>query len=134
MSRINYFECFEDGGATLMDRILGNAGTAITQATISAIALKVYECTSKENAINAVGDEVSGVGGSLTVADYVYDTLQTAAPWSAGGTGYNFRYNAAAAIFPSGSKWYRLEFKFTPATGAPFFVVWVGFAEPIAMS
>lgn len=134
--KINTAAAFEDGGITLMDRVLGNAGTAITQASISTLALKVYECASEEDALAADGDEVVGVGGSLTVASQVYDTLQTASPWNSttDATGYNFRYDVPANHMPTGSRWYRFEFKFTPTSGAPFWVVWVVKAEPIATS
>lgn len=136
MSKIQVFSAVEDGGVTLMSRILGNAGTAITQASISTLTLKVFECTSEADALNAVGDEVVGVGGSLTVSTHVYDTLQTAVPWNSteDAVGYNFRYDAPVTCLPTGGRWYRFEFKFTPASGAAFWERVVVFADPVATS
>lgn len=136
MSKIRRAEAFEDGGVTLLDRVVGNSDTPITQASVDSIVLAVYECADEEDAVNAVGEVVAGVGGTLVVADTVYDTLQTAAPWrnTEDATGYNFRYNAPATCLPTGGKWYRFQFKVTPTSGAAFWVVWIVFANPIAGS
>jgi hypothetical protein len=132
--KINRAQAFEDGGVTLMDRVYGNAGTALTQATTTSIVLAVYQCNTEDDAENAVGTVLSGVGGSLTVSAVVYDSLQTAAPWTKDTTGYNFRYNAAATHLPVGGKWYRFEFLVTPTSGAAFWVVWIVEALPVAGS
>ncbi len=135
--RLHYGTAFEDTGCSLMDRVYGNAGTAITQATISIIAYKVYEHSSKEDAIAAVdGTLVAGTASSLTVASVVFDTLQTGAPWdtTADALGYNFRYDSPAVDRPTGGKWYRHEIVFTPTSGAAFAVVWIIECLPMAGS
>lgn len=131
-TRFNRIEClFEDAGSTVMDRVRGNNAALITQATITSIALKVLESTSEADVFNAIGEEVSGTGGALTVASHVYDTLQTDANWTKDVTGYNFRYAAPAACFPTGNRWYSLWFLFTPTSGEPFWVVWYGLAQAV---
>ena len=133
--KINKTTAFEDMGVTLMDRIQGNGGANITQASITSIALKVYECGSEDEAEAASGTIV-GTGSTLDKTVVVFDTLQTSAPWDiiADSTGYNFRYNSVAADRPTGSKWHRYEIVFTPASGAPFAVVWIVETLPMAGS
>lgn len=127
----------EDGGVTLMDRVLGGNGSAVTQSTFGSITLKVFEHDKQEDAENAQnGTELTGIGGTLTVSNVIYNTLQTAAPWNstADAVGYNFRYDADETHLPNGSKWYRFEFRLVPAVGPAFWVKWVVFAEPMATS
>jgi hypothetical protein len=103
---------FEDSGCYLMARILGNAAANIVQADITSIGLVVTES--------------SGVPGSeslLTVANVVFNTLQTDARWTVDSTGYNFRYEVPAASLPNGKRCYTFEFKFTPVSGPVFHVV-----------
>ena len=105
---------FEDTGATIMARIYGNAGTAITQASLSAIVCKVYDLT--DNTLIATR--------TLTISAVVFDSLQTSDPrWTQDTTGYNFLDAAPATCFPSGGRTYRLEYVFTPASGAAFAMV-----------
>jgi len=104
---------YEDSGFSLMARIYGQAATAITQATISSIALKVYEVSSSTSVATA----------TPVVATCVFDTLQTDAYWTKDSTGYNFRYSTLAAQVPTGGSRYIFEFTFTPASGAVFPVV-----------
>ncbi len=135
--KINYGTAFEDTGCSLMDRVLGNAGAAITQATITSIAYKVYEHDTKDAAVAATGGTlVAGTASSLTVASVVFDTLQTAAPWdsTADALGYNFRYDSPAVDRPTGGKWYRHEIVFTPTSGAVFAIVWIVECLPMAGS
>ena len=132
--QINWAEAFEDGGITLMDRVYGNSGSLISQAGTTSVILTVYECDTQQDVIDADGTALVGVGGSLTVSSLVYDSLQTALPWSKDSTGYNFRYNAAAAALPTGGKWYRFEFQVAPASGAVYWLVWGVYAKPVAGS
>src|SRR6187402_145567 len=106
---INQFVAFEDGGATFMARVLGNAGTAITQATISSITCNVYDMTAPTVAV---------ISPTVTVNSVVFDTLQTDARWTADTTGYNFLHAMPATAFPTGKRNYKVEYKFTPTSGA----------------
>ncbi len=104
-------EIFEGAGAYLMARVLGNAGAAVAQADISSIAYTIYDLDDTSS---------SSSDGSLTVANVVYDTLQTDARWSKDSTGYNFGWSAGAALFRDGGKVYQVEVEFTPASGENF--------------
>lgn len=115
MQNIVTLAVYEDSGFQLMARINGQAGTAITQATISTIALKVFDISSTTSVATA----------TPTPAANIYDTLQTTAldpRWTADETGYNFRYAVLASQVPDGGKKYLFEFKFTPTSGEAFHV------------
>ena len=103
---------WEDGGATLMSRIVGNDAANIVQADITSISRVVF-----------VGSTISTAETTPVVADVVFDTLQTDARWARDSTGYNFREAVLAAVFPDGDTIYRVEYKFTPASGEVFWVV-----------
>lgn len=103
---------FEDTGAVIMARVYGNAGTAITQASLSSIVCKVYDLTNGDTLIAT---------RTLVIASVVFDTLQTSDPrWTEDDTGYNFLDVVEATNFPEGGRTYRLEYKFTPASGQVF--------------
>ena len=105
---------YEDTGVTCMARIVGADSTAITQSTTSAITLAVFKNASTSATYTA----------SLTVADVVFNTLQTDGRWNLDSSGYNFRYSAIASIFADGDATYRLEYKFTPTSGSQYFVIY----------
>lgn len=104
---------YQDSGVILMARVLGYDNAAINQASIASITLTVVDEKTDE-AAEAV---------SLDVSDVIYDTLQTGGPWTKDSDGYNFRYDALASQRPEGGRTYRYEFKLTPASGEPFWVV-----------
>ena len=125
--KINYAKAFAGCGVALMDRVQGNAGANITQASITSISYECKRYTSKEDAENAQGGTAT-TNGSLTVASVVFDTLQTSAPWDADSTGYNFRHNLVAADRPATNTetvWDRVDDVFAPVSGEPFAVVWI---------
>ena len=97
---------YEDSGAYLMGYVTGGTGAAIVQADVSSIAYKVYD----------KDDTSSPSTGTLTVADVVYDTLQTDSRWT-DTTGYNFGWPAPASLFPDGDRVYQVEIQVTPASG-----------------
>lgn len=102
---------YEDAGASLMARVVGTNGSNIVQADISSISCAVF--------VNGT----SVATPSITVSTVVFNTLQTDARWTLDTTGYNFRHDAAASVFSTGATAYRVEYKFTPASGEVFFVV-----------
>lgn len=124
---INQFTVFEDGGATFLARVLGNAGTAITQATITSITYAVYD-------LSTTTPTTAVISGTLVVASTVFDTLQTDARWTADSTGYNFLHAMPATAFPTGKHQYKVEYKVTPTSGAVFWIVFEGFAEGVLTS
>lgn len=105
---------FEDSGVSPMARVVGNDGANIVQADITSIHRTIY---------NAATGVVVQASTAVTVADAVFDTLQTDARWTYDATGYNFRDDAPATQFASGSTVYRVAYKFTPASGEVWHVV-----------
>ena len=96
-----------------MARIQGADASNITQATTSAITLAVFKNANTTATYTA----------SLTVADVVFNSLQTDSRWDKDSTGYNWRYAVIASVFDDGDATYRLEFKFTPTSGSQYFVI-----------
>ena len=106
----------EDVSTTCMARITDTSGSAITQASVSSIAYSVFDLTSG-------APDTATSTGTPTVADALYDTLQTDTAWTAAGgdsTGYNFRYVLPASAVPDGGHLYLVEYWITPTTGDPF--------------
>lgn len=106
--------CFEDGGYTMMSRILGASASAIVQADISSISISVFDLDNSNSTAQAAT--------ALTVSSVVFNTLQTDARWTKDSTGYNFRYTIPASTFATGEHNYLAEVKFTPASGEVFWV------------
>lgn len=103
---------WEDASLTVMARIQGNAGTNITQASLSSITCKVFDL---DNANVVVATP------AVTISSAVFDSLQTTDPrWTKDTTGYNFRFTVTASSFPTGSRRYQIEFVFTPTSGDVF--------------
>lgn len=134
MNRTKYAQGFEDAPIVLMDRVKNIAGAYITQASVSTITYRVDAYSSQRDAETCSNATEVTDDTSLTTADVVYDTLQTAAPWdsTADATGYNFRFTLPAASRPVGDKWHRVEVIITPTSGDAYPLVWI--VETLAMS
>lgn len=115
---------YEDSGAYLMARVLGGDGSAVQQADVSSIAYSVYDSD----------DTSSPATGTLTVANVVYDTLQTDSRWTADATGYNVGWSAPASLFPTGDRVYLVEVAVTPASGEVYHLRWDVTTRPILRS
>jgi hypothetical protein len=98
----------EDGSAVCMARVQLDDGTNAQQADISAASYAVFN--------KATGEEVAS-SSSLTVANVVYDTLQTDSIWDEDSTGYNFKHTIAGSTLSSPSTVYRVEYKLTASGG-----------------
>jgi len=113
-ARNKTFAAWEDGGATVLARIVGNDGSVVTQASLTSIAYLVYDKSSAANVIT----------GSVTIATSVFDTLQDDDRWpDTEPTGYNFRHALPATAFPTGGHEYQVEYKVTPDSGEVFYIV-----------
>lgn len=120
-------------GTVLMARIVGYNNVAITRATLTQIDFLVRDLTA----------QTSGSQRTLTIADVIFDTLQTTAldpSWTEDSTGYNFRYIMPASdlAWTAGVDFqgnpaphtFQADVKFTPATGEPFIVPFIFPAVP----
>ena len=112
---------WEDGGVTNLARVKGQTGANITQASISSIRREIFDRTVPAT----VGTT------TLTIATAVFDTLQTGGPWSKDTTGYNFKDAIGSTNFANGDRRYRVQYKFTPASGAAFWVVYELYAKAL---
>ena len=116
---------FEDGGASLMARVVGPDAANITQAGTTSITWAAYD---------VVAGGAATASDTLTVSSVVFDTLQTDARWTVDSTGYNFRHDMPATTFATGGTTYRIEYKFTPASGEVYWVVFEVNCLPILTS
>jgi len=113
-----YGTVLKSGTATFLARVVGNDGAAVVRADISSASYSVYLLDDQDADGRAA---VSGHAGvSLTVADVVFDTLQTDARWTVDATGYNFRHTidvSVGAAFAVAGRRYLVEYQLTPAAG-----------------
>ena len=109
---------FKNGSATLLARVVGNDAANIVQADIASARYSVYllddQDADSRTAVSGHGDV------SLTVADIIFNTLQTDDLWTVDSVGYNFRHvldvsgNQALAV---AGRRYLVEFELTPNSG-----------------
>lgn len=107
-ARIWQVSVYEDGSASIMARLYGGSGTAVTQASLTMITLRQYVADTNEEAWVPTYPAISTV---------VFDTLQTDARWTKDATGYNFRQDFDAGTFVGPDLRYRMEWTFVPASG-----------------
>lgn len=104
----------EDGDFVCLARILGAAGTLITQSSVTSIALTVTALDEHGRA-----ETVTVNGTTVTVATSVYDTAQTDStlwPNPPHTSGFNFKYQVPASAVPTGDTDYAIKFTFTMAS------------------
>jgi hypothetical protein len=116
---------WERGGAVVMARVQGTRTSGVAdnmdQSDIDGVTYWVYE--KYTSGYIATSDNASQ---ALTVADVVYNTLQTDNRWTVDSTGYNFRHTLTSTAFPTGGRAYRAQYLFNPnKSGEPAF--WVVF-------
>jgi hypothetical protein len=109
---------FKNASVILLARVVGADGSAITQATLSSAKYTIYELDDEWP------DNRTAVAGhtnvALTIADLIYDTLQTGDLWDADATGYNFLHEIDTSTneaFATAGKTYLVDFELTPASG-----------------
>lgn len=131
----------EGSGFTVLGRIVGYSGAAVTQATISSIAYQISYIYPdpqppdfEEPATPVILYGPTSLGN---VSDLIYDTLQTDSRWTIDATGYNF-----AGVMPPvedpdrtmssypGTFDIQVDVQFTPSSGNPFVVQ----CKPITVS
>ena len=114
----------------LLARVEDSEGNDITQDAVSTITYSVYLLDKdwpqdRDNRTAITGHSTVAV----TVADAVFDTLQTDdGRWDVDTTGYNFRHQidvSANACFAVAGRHYLVEFTITPTSGQAIVVQYV---------
>ncbi len=111
-----------NSGATVAALIQGQAGTAITQASLSAITYYVYRRD------NAGADTLTG-SGALTVSAVVFDTAQVGDPRYTLSGGFNFLAVIPASCFTVLNRQHTIRVRFIPVSGEQFEQAWRGTTE-----
>ena len=109
---------FKNGTATLLARVVGAEGQPIVQADVSSAKYSVYLLDDQDADTRTAVTGHDGV--SLTVADVIFNSLQTDALWTVDATGYNFRHVldvSANQAFAMAGRRYLVEFELTPLSG-----------------
>ncbi len=109
---------FKNGSAILLARVVGADGEAITRNTLAAIRYTVYLLDDQDP------DQQTALDGhvaiSLSVAEAIYDTMQTDAIWTRDSIGYNFKHVldvSAHQAFPIAGRSYRVVYELSPTSG-----------------
>jgi hypothetical protein len=109
---------FKNGSATLLARVVGAGGAAITQSDLVSLAYSVYLLDEDDP------DSQTTVAGhtavSLPVSAVVFNTLQTDALWTKDAIGYNFKHVLEVVAHPAfavAGRTYRIVYELTPAAG-----------------
>ena len=105
----------EDGGFSIMARLLGQDAAVVKQAGISGITCKVFD-------LDSATPTTATVTPSISAGSNIYDTLQTDARWTRDSKGYNFRHDAAASICNVGDHTFLFEYLFDPSSGQDFWL------------
>ena len=109
---------FKNGSAVLMARIVDASGAHVQQAGIAAIEYSILEldpCRPDDLTVVAGHD-----GASLTVANVIFNALQTGGLWTVDEVGYNFRHEidvSSSEAFPKAGTQYQVRYELTPTTG-----------------
>lgn len=88
-----------DGSLSIFARIVDKDGTAAVQADIESVTFFTDDGTT------------TSAGESLTVANVVFDTLQTDAIWTRDALGFNFRHDVDDDVITDESLTYTLSYK-----------------------
>lgn len=109
---------FKNGSAVLMARIVDAAGANVQQAGISGIAYSIFELDPCRP------DQLVAVAGhsnvSLTVANVIFNALETGGLWTVDDVGFNFRHEidvGTSAAFPKAGVQYQVRYELTPTSG-----------------
>lgn len=109
---------FKNGSAVMLARIVDAAGANVQQAGIAAIEYSVFELDPcrPDNLTVVAGHS----GAALTVANVIFNSLQTDGLWTIDEVGYNFRHEvniSSAEAFPKAGAQYQVRYELTPTSG-----------------
>jgi hypothetical protein len=107
--KITTSSCWAGNGFALLARYKDLAGNDVQQADVSSISYEVWP-KSNPRLVQT---------GTFTVADVVFNTLQTGSGWNSSEypDGYNFRGVLPATLFPKEEETYRIFIRVVPASG-----------------
>ncbi len=109
---------FKNGSATLMDRVVGSDNVAIVQGDLASATYTVFLLSDQYANTRTAVDEHEDV--ALTIADLIFNSLQTDSRWTEDSTGYNFRHVLDVSddqAFAIAGRRYLVEFTLTPVSG-----------------
>lgn len=113
-----YADGFKNGSVTNMARVTGADAADIVQADISSAVYSIH--LLDDQAPDSRTAVTGHAAASLTVADIIFDTLQTDDRWTEDSTGYNFRHTvdiSSNQAFAVAGRRYLVEYTLTPASG-----------------
>ncbi len=109
---------FRDGSVTLLARVVGQSGQPIVQADIASAQYSVYVLDDQDaNGRTAVAGHTDV---ALSVADLVFNTLQTDALWTVDSVGYNLRHVLDVSdepAFATAGRRFLVELRLSPTSG-----------------
>jgi hypothetical protein len=109
---------FKNGSATLLARVVGADGTAVTQSEIASASYTAYLLDQSDpDAATAV---VGHTGVAVDVASLIHDSLQKDELWDVDEVGYNFKHVLDVSTYPvfgTAGRAYRVVFELTPVAG-----------------
>jgi len=111
-------QTFKNGTVTLLARIVGQDGDNLVKADLSTITYTIYLLDERDPDARTAVSEHSAV--PVTVANAIFDTLQTGGVWDVDETGYNFRHTLDVSeheAFAIAGRCYLVEFRMTPTSG-----------------
>jgi hypothetical protein len=114
---------FVKGTCALLARVVGFDGEPLKQADVSTITYTIYELDDADPTARTAVDGHTAV--PLTIAEVIFDSLQTDAAWTVDATGYNFRHLidiGVKAAFTVAQQRYLVEYTIEPASGQPILV------------
>jgi hypothetical protein len=118
-----YGTAFKNGSAVLLARVVDQTGACIVRADLRAIQYTVYLLDDQNPDSRTAID--GHTAAPLTIANVVFDTLQTDLIWTVDAIGYNFRHVldvSAHAAFAIAGRRYLIEYQLTPVAGQAILV------------
>ncbi len=113
-----YGSAFKNGTVTLLARAVGDDAQPLAIADVDSIEYTIYLLDDQ------APDQRTAVEGhtdvSLTVAEVMFDSLQTDAIWTVDATGYNFRHTPDVSehqAFAVAGRRYLVEYRLSPPGG-----------------
>ena len=90
---------WEGASPVCMARVVDSDDALVLQAGVASIAYAIVNLRT----------QLVIATGTLTIANVIFDTLQTGHGWTLAGAGYNFRWKMPGSLFPAGNGVYRVE-------------------------